>query len=271
LICTIPPAAKSIAFCPSRSLKITVSKQILKGIYFVLRWSSSALDVVELSKRMIIAVIFLVIALLCVIALATVQHFRLGALDNELLEEAKRYAALRSENGNLSYENRELRAEISRLQFEAETDSLTGLPNRRAFEAALQKEQTRAYRDEGVVVFLAVDLDRFKEVNDTLGHAKGDKVLCAVANALHEVSRVYDLICRLGGDEFVLVLVLNQYSEAFVSERRNKLRSAIWNITQSQAGVAVGASIGVGLSLADADADLYRDKNRGEGADTVTQ
>jgi diguanylate cyclase (GGDEF)-like protein len=218
---------------------------------------------------MIVTIIFLVIALLCVIAVACAQHLRLGALDNELFREGERFMALLSENREQGIEVYNLKREISRLRFEANSDPLTGLPNRRAFEVALQKEQARAYRQESVVVFLAVDLDQFKGVNDTLGHATGDKVLCAVANALREVSRVYDLICRLGGDEFVLVLVLNQYSEAFVSERRNKLRSAIRNITQSQAGVAVDASIGVGLSLDAADADLYSDKNRGEGTDTV--
>jgi diguanylate cyclase (GGDEF)-like protein len=161
-----------------------------------------------------------------------------------------------------------LMVEVERLRLEATSDPLTGLLNRRGFELALAREQARASRETRVLVYFAVDLDRFKPINDTFGHAKGDEVLCAVAFALREVSRDYDLLVRLGGDEFGLMFALAEYDEVFVVERREQLRAAIWKITQSQAGVAVAASIGVGDSLQKADADLYREKR---GDDTVIQ
>lgn len=197
--------------------------------------------------------IFLAIALMCAIAVAAGQHLRLVRLRESL-------DRIEGENRRLRFGNQRLEEEVERLRLEAETDSLTGVLNRRAFERALQKEQARAARNEGVLVYFALDLDRFKGVNDTFGHPKGDEVLCAVAFALRNASRAYDLVCRLGGDEFVLVFALAEYDETFVLQRREQLRAAIWNLTLAQAGVAVAATIGIGLSLAQADANLYLNK-----------
>jgi diguanylate cyclase (GGDEF)-like protein len=86
------------------------------------------------------------------------------------------------------------------------SDDLTGLPNRRAFDAFMARELARAARDGhgGALAFL--DLDRFKSINDRHGHAAGDAALCHVAHHLRPAARASDFVARLHGDEFVLVL-----------------------------------------------------------------
>lgn len=92
------------------------------------------------------------------------------------------------------------------LQFEADHDPLTGLMNRRSFERALDEQATRVarYGCEGAV--LMMDLDGFKQINDTLGHATGDGVLAGVAQAIRTRLRESDPVARLGGDEFGVLL-----------------------------------------------------------------
>ena len=92
------------------------------------------------------------------------------------------------------------------LTLEATTDSLTGLANRAAFRARLEAALARPERRGGTQAVLFVDLDDFKDVNDTLGHAAGDELLCVVASRLGEAVRPGDLVARLGGDEFALLL-----------------------------------------------------------------
>ena len=92
------------------------------------------------------------------------------------------------------------------LTVEATTDSLSGLANRAAFRARLQAMLARPELRSGSQAVLFVDLDDFKDVNDTLGHAAGDELLRVVAARLGEAVRPGDLVARLGGDEFALLL-----------------------------------------------------------------
>ncbi|MFQ5763559.1 MAG: GGDEF domain-containing protein, partial [Rhodospirillales bacterium] len=100
----------------------------------------------------------------------------------------------------------EQRDRLARLEDLAATDELTGLLNRRGFEAALARAMAgaRRYHEKGVLVF--IDLDGFKPVNDTYGHAAGDEVLRQVSRLLAESVRATDFVGRLGGDEFAVVL-----------------------------------------------------------------
>lgn len=93
--------------------------------------------------------------------------------------------------------------ELDRL---ASHDNLTGLPNRRLFLDRLQQTLARARRNDGQLALLFIDLDDFKYINDTLGHAAGDAVLCAVGLRLGQLVREVDTVARLGGDEFVILL-----------------------------------------------------------------
>ena len=85
-------------------------------------------------------------------------------------------------------------------------DALTGLSNRRAFELALGREVDRVARSGEPALLLALDIDHFKRVNDRHGHAAGDQVIRAVANALLDSVRPMDLVARVGGEEFAIIL-----------------------------------------------------------------
>ena len=100
-----------------------------------------------------------------------------------------------------------------RLQHMAQYDQLTHLPNRQLFLDRLKTALARARRDERLLSLLFIDLDRFKDVNDTLGHAMGDLLLQRVAQRLIESVRGSDTVARLGGDEFVVLLEGGQARE----------------------------------------------------------
>lgn len=100
-------------------------------------------------------------------------------------------------------ESRRASDEILRL---ATTDSLTGLPNRALFQDRLNQSVLLAQREQQTFALLFADLDHFKEVNDTLGHAVGDQLLIVIARRLREAVRDMDTVARLGGDEFVMLL-----------------------------------------------------------------
>jgi diguanylate cyclase (GGDEF)-like protein/PAS domain S-box-containing protein len=90
---------------------------------------------------------------------------------------------------------------------QANFDPLTGLPNRRMFHDRLAQDMKKAHRDESSLALLFLDLDRFKEVNDTLGHSMGDQLLKEAAKRLLNCVRDTDTVARLGGDEFTVILV----------------------------------------------------------------
>jgi diguanylate cyclase (GGDEF)-like protein len=92
------------------------------------------------------------------------------------------------------------------VQYQASYDTLTDLPNRRMFIHKLREEIARANRNAGNVTLLFIDLDRFKEVNDTLGHEVGDLLLVQAASRIRSCIRESDTVARLGGDEFVVVI-----------------------------------------------------------------
>ncbi len=94
------------------------------------------------------------------------------------------------------------------------TDPLTGLSNRRAMQTSLESMMTHSRRNDAEPVCIAIDLDKFKQVNDALGHEIGDQVLKCAANVLRENSRSMDIVARLGGDEFALVVGLQDIDHA---------------------------------------------------------
>ncbi len=99
-----------------------------------------------------------------------------------------------------------LRATLEELAHQRDHDFLTGLANRRLFERLAQMELQRALRTETPLSLVMIDIDDFKDVNDSYGHAVGDKVLVALADLLVRSLRVYDIAARLGGEEFCLLL-----------------------------------------------------------------
>lgn len=146
----------------------------------------------------------------------------------------------------------ERRATEEALRAPARADPLTGLPTRvlladRVGQALLQRQ-----RDHGHLALLFLDLDRFKPINDTLGHQAGDAVLCEVARRLRHVLRKSDTVARMGGDEFVVLLPDIAGRDAAAAVARKLLDALDAPIVVEQHQVRVTASIGVVLGPAQA-------------------
>ena len=183
---------------------------------------------------------------------------------NEDLRRAKREAEAR---------NRELEAARTRIEHNALHDSLTGLPNRRYLDEMLQQHASDGYRGSGSIALLHIDLDRFKQINDTLGHATGDAMLIHASRVLRDNCRETDFVARIGGDEFVIVSSagssddrLTSMASRIVSEMR---RPVMHEGHECRFGVSIGVAasrarpIDVKQLLINADIALYRAKARG--------
>lgn len=162
-----------------------------------------------------------------------------------------------------------------RLALEASHDVLTGLPNRRFFDRWARRLVARSQRSGKPFTLLAIDLDRFKEVNDSHGHAAGDEVLKEVARRFQSVLRGGEFLARIGGDEFV-VLMDGEFSRNEVTSVGRRLIDCLYpSLRPGLADNAVGASIGVaGFPLNGADLEgvmqaaddaLYASKHGGRG------
>jgi diguanylate cyclase (GGDEF)-like protein/PAS domain S-box-containing protein len=162
------------------------------------------------------------------------------------------------------------------LDHQAHHDHLTGLPNRLLLEDRLRGAVLRAQREQAQVAVLFVDLDRFKNINDSLGHHVGDRVLCEVANRFRAITRESDTVARLGGDEFLIVME-GIHDAAMVSRIADKILDDLrTNPLALEQEFFVGASIGISLFPQDgadaatlmrnADAAMYRAKERGRNA-----
>ncbi len=168
-------------------------------------------------------------------------------------------------------ERRRAAAQIERM---AHHDALTGLPNRRRFREHLD---AKLACDPGaqVVAVLSIDLDRFKNVNDTLGHPVGDELLRLVALRLRECVRPSDLVARLGGDEFAIVQADAPQPDAAESLAARLVQAMALPFEIGANQVCVGASVGVALSpehgvatddlLKKSDLALYQAKANGRG------
>lgn len=136
-------------------------------------------------------------------------------------------SVIRSDEGEIRYHIAHFtdisaeRAAEEKLHHIAHHDSLTGLPNRFSLSGRIHQALALARRDGGRVALLFIDLDRFKVVNDTLGHHVGDQLLIEVARRLQESVRDSDVVARLGGDEFVIMLtgIEHSTSVAMVAEK----------------------------------------------------
>jgi diguanylate cyclase (GGDEF)-like protein/PAS domain S-box-containing protein len=168
----------------------------------------------------------------------------------------------------------ERRRSVAAAQQLAMSDPLTGLLNRRGLEAAIARAFTSGYRP-GTLAMLAIDLDHFKEVNDTLGHEAGDKVLHHVGRVIAAAVRRSDLVGRLGGDEFLAVLVDVGPPQQALQIAEDILARLEIPLELQGTTVRVGASIGIAIAagnedsaaalLRRADAAMYASKQTGRG------
>ena len=162
--------------------------------------------------------------------------------------------------------------QVRRLQGLASTDELTGLMNRRALTTHAEQTLRRAQRFDQPMALLMVDIDHFKRINDTYGHAAGDAVLRHVAAVLSHALRAGDRLGRVGGEEFVAVLEQADADAAALAAER--MRAAVEHSPMAWGQGSLGLTISIGLAtrepgdlaeplIARADAALYRAKAAG--------
>ncbi|MER9599405.1 GGDEF domain-containing protein [Mesorhizobium sp. M0244] len=177
-----------------------------------------------------------------------------------------------TEEGKLRAMTVSLSARSETLEHAALTDSLTGMQNRRYFDDALKEYLEEFRRIEKPVGLMILDLDHFKQVNDSHGHDVGDEVLRAVANCLKDMTRYHDVVARLGGEEFAVVTP-NMDAE-LLSKFAERIRKAIANMSVLTGNVRLKITTSVGLAVWDrkeaaeefyrrADRQLYEAKRQG--------
>ncbi len=168
--------------------------------------------------------------------------------------------------------NEELRAKEAELHERATTDFLTGLSNKRAFDEFANSEIKRSRRYNIPTCLVLIDLDHFKTVNDTFGHAVGDKVLIEIGQLLKRMTRQHDLIARLGGEEFGLLLTHTDVdgghavAEAFRREIQNleiKHGAIDLSITSSFGLSELREADSLETLMERSDANLYKAKKKG--------
>ena len=164
--------------------------------------------------------------------------------------------------------------DFQRMAHLAHTDELTGLPNRRAFVVRWEDALARSGRRHFGIGVLLIDADRFKTINDTLGHMVGDEVLGAIGASLRQTAYSEDLIARLGGDEFAMAV-----SNASRDELITRAQSIRQHFAVSAAKLGVDTTLSIGIAHSDdgprqqllghADQALYRSKAAGGDRATV--
>ncbi len=169
--------------------------------------------------------------------------------------------------------SRRLNAQTAALQYQATHDSLTGLPNRILLQGRLVDAIRSADDNHRSVALIMMDLDRFKEINDTLGHHVGDKLLQAIGDRLGKLLWGSDTVARLGGDEFALLLPLADSSH--ITQVINKVSAILDDpFLIEEMSLEIEASLGVAVYpddsgnsaelISHADVAMYQAKSRGE-------
>jgi diguanylate cyclase (GGDEF)-like protein/PAS domain S-box-containing protein len=169
-------------------------------------------------------------------------------LNVKLLEE------LKSANEELSVQKRELELAKQQSDHSANHDALTDLPNRRAFQDRLKAAIDHSMRSGTTASLLFIDLDKFKEVNDTLGHEAGDRLLVRVSAELRKILRSDDFVARIGGDEFAFVMFADIKD---VNEKSTRVAQRILDrlqidVPSPNGAIRVGCTVGIATCPIDA-------------------
>ncbi|ELA7419096.1 bifunctional diguanylate cyclase/phosphodiesterase [Vibrio parahaemolyticus] len=228
------------------------------------------------SRLFIVGLSILAVMIVIALCYAFIANNNKLELKIKLEEEKKRKDILSQQNHKLTIEIERRKASEKELAFQAKYDTLTELPNRSYGSERLALELIRASRTGSKVLVMFIDLDHFKQINDSMGHFVGDEILKLSAQRLQNVARKTDLLARIGGDEFLLVIpdlpdndtakrvassVLSAFSEPFV-----------WNNHEFFLTGSVGMSVfpddgdNAEQLLACADMAMYRVKQDGRDA-----
>ena len=195
----------------------------------------------------------------------------LGKMQREL---AQRNAELEASRASLEAQQAELLAANSKLDALAMSDGLTGIANRRAFQARLETECAHVRRYPHPLALMILDIDHFKEVNDTYGHLAGDEILQMMARLLAAHARNTDFVARYGGEEFVVILVNTDKDAAqCVAERlRRRIEEEKWPYRAITVSIGTASWNFVADSasalISRADGALYFSKNDGRNRAT---
>ncbi len=186
---------------------------------------------------------------------------------------AERTAELKAANARLGAEIGDRRQAEERARHLADHDALTGLPNRRLLEDRLTQALALSQRNRKQTAVMFVDLDRFKAINDSLGHAVGDEVLKEVARRLVKQLRIGDTVCRVGGDEFVVVLPEAKRSTDAANVAGKIIETLSQPVRVAERELTVTPSIGIAVFpddgrdaealIRNADAAMYHAKESG--------
>lgn len=199
------------------------------------------------------------------VLLATALFFGIFFIYPQIRSQVKEEGKLRAMTETLS-------ARSETLEQAALTDGLTGMQNRRYFDEALKEYLSEFGRIDKPVGLMILDLDHFKQVNDTHGHDIGDEVLRAVAGCLRGMTRYHDIVARLGGEEFAVVAP-NMDAE-MLAKFAERIRKAIAGTSITSGNVRLKVTTSVGLAVWDrkeaaedffrrADKQLYHAKRQG--------
>jgi len=206
--------------------------------------------------------------------LARAVHDALVSAHRDRLEAA----ALRREmDARVGREAQKVASDIGRL---AVTDELTGLLNRRGFEHKLEEAFEMAQRRRQELALLAIDLDRFKQLNDQLGHDKGDIALTAAGEVLREILRAGDFAARAGGDELFVVMygtgvegaarAAERIIRSYAAHPASAVMNGLWpTMSIGVAGMRAGKALSAGELKRLADEALYASKRSGRGRVTT--
>ncbi len=183
---------------------------------------------------------------------------KFAVVTQEITERKQMEIALTKANAELREQYDEITKLQEKLREQAVRDPLTGLHNRRYLDETLNRELSRAKRENSQLCIILIDLDFFKKVNDTYGHLAGDEVLKGFAHILRDHSRQGDVACRYGGEEFMLMLP-NMPTEVAV-ERANLIREKFAATKISFGETQIGTTLSLGIAVfpmhGDTPADL---------------
>ena len=223
---------------------------------------------------------------LCIVGLLVYMMILTSAAYQRSINLRETRRKLRHSEQALHNANADLQAQLvenqtlqTQLKEQANRDPLTGLYNRRYLDSTMAREIAHCKREGHPLWLMLIDIDHFKNINDTYGHQAGDEVLKNLAHLLHDQARADDIVCRFGGEEFLLLLPNMPQAVALV--RAEQWRQAFADTVIDAAGLRIQATLSIGMAdyplhgltqedlIGNADRALYRAKSQGRNCVVV--
>ena len=283
VLLTIPFLALYLCVVKKRNVKLFTLAWFIYGTAILIQFGLRQVGLIEHQPLTIYTGVIGGVIEMCLLAVS--MGFKILEIKNQRDQVREAYVAqLESFSEQLEHQvkekTRELEVARSLAEKEARTDSLTRLYNRRAFEELARQKFSNVTRHRKMLATILVDIDKFKQVNDKLGHKGGDLVLKAVAEALHSLVRESDVLARIGGEEFAILAETDDLNGAF--QFCERLRRSVAELEISVDGQTLVTSISLGcyccyapkdlsLMLSRADTAMYQSKQQGRNRTTLWQ